>query len=141
MAMLVSAGSALASTYTLSLTTRSAAVAGRPMLLRAAGVTPPPTEWWAVAWLSAVAIPAQVVSGCPVSALDASQVAPNTGGQILAIALTPNRNPAGLFSNLVGFTPWARGRYRLCAYLDDGAGTTLARASLTVKARSLRRRH
>ena len=139
-ALLTAAGSAAAGTYALKLTTRSAAVAGRPMLLRAAGVTPPPAEWWSASWLSVVAIPARVVSQCPVSALDGSQVAPNTGGQILAIALTPNLDPAGNFANLVGFTPWARGRYRICAYLDDGAGATLARAALTVKARAPRAR-
>jgi hypothetical protein len=126
------ASPALASTYTMNLTPTASPVIGTPMILEVTGIQPPPDQYWALGWLSVVAIPAKVVSTCPVSAGDGSQVAASTGGAILAIATRPNLDPAGNYVNQVGLTPTAPGTVLLCGYIDDGEGLTLATASLSL---------
>ena len=76
---------------------------------------------------------------CPAAALDGGQVAAGTGGRILAIALRPNLDQAGNFSNVVGYTPTAPGAMLICGYTDDGAGATLATATMTLNVKGAER--
>ncbi len=123
---------ALANTYTLNLSAPKTAVVGRPILIKASGVNPPPSEYWASSWMEIVTIPTSVLTSCPATGEDGTGVATQTGGQILAIALRPNLDSQGNFSNTIGYTPPAPGGILVCGYSDDGAGLTLARASLTL---------
>src|SRR3954447_16596410 len=122
LALGVTAGPALASTYTLNLSAQPTAAVGERLLLRAYGVNPPPDEYWNSAWMTVVAIPTSVLATCPDAVQDGTSVAENAGGEIITIALRPNLDGVGNFSNLIGFTPWAPGTLLLCAYEDDGAG-------------------
>jgi hypothetical protein len=66
---------ALASTYTLNLTMPASTTVGKPVVIQAWGVQPPPSEYWSLAWLEVTAIPTAIASDCPASAEDASTVA------------------------------------------------------------------
>jgi hypothetical protein len=123
---------ALAAPHTIQITVASQPLAGRPMSVQLSGVVAPPEEFWDLAWIEMVALPSNVVQGCPVSDGSGLAVAEGAGGQILAIALRPYTQPQGSYSNEVGWTPPAAGRYYLCAYLDDGEGLTLAGTELAV---------
>ena len=128
----VSAAPALADTYTVYLSAPATAVVGQPVVIGVTGVQPPPDQFWALAWIEIVAIPGNVVTACPAAALDGLSVATNTGGRIIDIAMRPSLDAAGNYSNLTGYTPVAPGQWLICAYADDGAGLTLAKASLTL---------
>ncbi len=81
-------------------------------------------------WFSLDALPASVVSTCPVEA--GAQIAIHAGGQLVVLTQREVADATGHFSLPVGFTPWAPGEYLLCAYTDDGATSTLAAASLVL---------
>ena len=133
------ASPALGANYTLNLSAPPDATVGQPLVIQASGVQPPPAEWWSLAWLEVVAIPSSVMPQCPAAALDGGQVAAGTGGRILAIALRPNLDQAGNFSNVVGYTPTAPGAMLICGYTDDGAGATLATATMTLNVKGAER--
>ena len=118
--------------YTMNLAAPPDPAIGKPMIIQVTGTQPPPTEWWSLAWLEVVAIPASVVPTCPASALDGGEVAASTGGRVIAIALRPNLDPSGNYANQVGYTPSASGTTLICGYTDDGAGATLATASVAL---------
>jgi hypothetical protein len=121
---------ALASTYTVNLTMPASTTVGSPVLIEAWGVQPPPSEYWNMAWLEVVAIPRTIASNCPASDQDAAGVAVDGGGKIIAIALRPNLDEDGNFSNTLAYTPFAPGQMLICGYADDGAGLTLARTGV-----------
>src|SRR5262249_7712255 len=94
------------------------------------GTDPPATQYPFLSWLTVVAIPATVVSTCPTGYVDATQVATQAGGEILAMASRENPDVAGNFTNSVGYTPEALGAVLVCAYTNDGLTDTFATASL-----------
>ena len=121
-----------AATFSLNLSAPQTAAVGQPVVIHANGTAAPPSEWWNPSWISAVVLDASVIPTCPASAYDASGMASGAGGRILGIALPPNVDQAGNFSNLLAFTPGGPGTALLCAYMDDGGGITLARATSSV---------
>lgn len=139
-AALAAQASPASASYTMNLSAPADPAVGKPMIIQVTGTQPPPAEWWSLAWLEVVAIPASVVPTCPVSALDGGEVATSTGGRIIAIALRPNLDPAGNYANQVGYTPSASGATLICGYTDDGAGATLATASLALNVPSAEKR-
>lgn len=120
------AAPASAAPHTIQVSVAAQPVADRPMAVQLRGVVAPGEEFWDVAWIEVVALPAGVVQACPGSDGSALFVAEGGGGQILAVSLRPGADPYGNFVNEVGWTPPAAGRFFLCAYLDDGEGLTLA---------------
>jgi len=99
---------ALGATYALNLSAPSTGIVGRPVVIQASGVKPPPEQFWYLDWIELVAIPSSVVSACPYSSQDGATVAVNGGGKIIDIALRPNSDAAGNFSNTSAVTPWRR---------------------------------
>jgi hypothetical protein len=128
----VAASPALAATYTLNLSAPPNVVAGQPAIVKAFGIDPPPDEYWNASWIEVVALPASFVSTCPASSQEGASVADGGAGTILAISMRPTQDAAGNFSNQIGFTPWGSGSLLICGYTDDGAGLTLASASITL---------
>lgn len=128
---------ATGSSYTLNLSVPSSGSVGRPLLIKVSGVNPPPAEYWRGSWMEIVAIPTSVAPDCPQSAQDGAGVAYGAGGEVLEYSLRPNLDVDGNFTNTVGFTPWQPGDVLICAYSDDGAGLTLARASAVLHVRAV----
>jgi hypothetical protein len=126
------ASPAMADSYSINLSGPASVVVGQPVLIQASGVNPPPDQYWSASWIDVVAIPGRNISACPPSAQDGLQVAPQLGGAILDIALRPNLDETGSYTNQIGLTPIAPGALLICAYEDDGAGLTLSRASFTL---------
>ena len=122
---------AAAAAFTLGLSGPSDGVVGQPMVVQASGTIPLQDLPYPY-WLSVDAIPANVVPTCPAEASAGAQIAYAAGGQIVVLTQREVADQEGNFSAPVGFTPWAPGPVLLCAYTDDGATTTLARASLLV---------
>jgi len=125
------APSALASGFSLQLSSPSPGVAGQPMVLQASGTIPLDDLPYPY-WFSLDALPASVVSTCPAEAGAGAQLAIHAGGELVVLTQREVADATGQFSLPVGFTPWAPGRYLLCAYTDDGATTTLAAAALVL---------
>jgi hypothetical protein len=123
---------ALADSYSLYMAAPTTAVVGQPVVVYAAGVNPPPSEYWAGSWIEAATISTSVMPVCPADDQSGIGVATSTGGQLLEIAMRPNLDADGNFLNLIGWTPNQPGQWLVCGYQDDGAGLTLARASVTV---------
>jgi hypothetical protein len=121
-----------AATFGIKLSAPQTATVGQPVVIQATGTAAPPSEWWNLSWISAVVLDQTVVPTCPASAYDGTGIASGTGGRIIGIALPPNVDQGGNFSNVLGFTPGGPGTALLCAYMDDGSGNTLARASWSV---------
>jgi hypothetical protein len=125
------ASSALGEGFTLDLSVPSTVFIGRPVIAHGTGTVPPRDAEFSY-WFSLDAIPAAVLSTCPADRWEAAQIAQSTGGGILILSQREVRDPAGNFSIPFGFTPLRPGSVLLCAYTDDGAATTLARASQTI---------
>jgi hypothetical protein len=125
-----------AATFSLNLSGPQTYTVGQPVVFHASGTAAPPAEFWNLSWISAVVLDSSVAPTCPASAYDATGMASGTGGRIIAISLPPTVDQAGNFDNVIGWTPGGAGTGWLCAYMDDGADITLARAALplTVKA-------
>jgi len=124
---------ALGATYALNLSAPSTGIVGRPVVIQASGVKPPPEQFWYLDWIELVAIPSSVVSACPYSSQDGATVAVNGGGKIIDIALRPNSDAAGNFSNTSAVTPWAPGRLLICGYIYNEEGAPLTQpAQLTL---------
>jgi hypothetical protein len=115
---------AAAATHTLHMTGPVRVVQGEGALIEIEGVVAPPAEYWDMAWLEVVAIPAAVSPLCPADAGSAGSVAEQTG-TILAIALRPNADEAGNFANSVSIKGGAVGGVMVCGYLYNEVGTTL----------------
>jgi hypothetical protein len=128
----VMAPSALAGSYSLNLAGPTNAVVGQPLAIQATGQNPPPSEYWNASWIEAGAIPATVLPSCPADDGSGIGVATGAGGDLLEIALRPNLDATGQFSNTIGWTPRYAGDWLICGYQDDGAGLTLAAAQLTI---------
>jgi len=123
---------AQATTYAINLSAPSTTSVGKPAVIQASGVKPPPEQFWYEDWITIAAISTSVLPACPASAQDAQQIAPINGdasGQLLAIALNPNSDAAGNFSNVVAYTPVAPGRTLICGYMYNEEGTTLVKAT------------
>ena len=130
LALGAAASPALGATHTLNLSGPSTVVVGEPVVFQVTGTAAPPSEFWNLSWIEVFALPPSVVSECPPDAHSGGQLAEGTGGAILTIAMNPNKDEAGNFSNQVGATPSAPGRVLLCAYTVNEEGGTLSRASL-----------
>lgn len=102
---------------------------GRGTAIKAEGQVAPPAEYVDQSWILAVAIPASVMPECPGDASSAGVVG-EQAGTILAIAMRPNADENGNFSNVIGYTPLATGPVLICAYLYNEVGYTWAWSSL-----------
>ena len=131
LALGAAASPALGATHTLNLSGPSTVVVGEPVVFQVTGTAAPPSEFWNLSWIEVFALPPSVVSECPPDAHSGGQLADSIGA-ILTIAMNPNKDEAGNFSNQVGATPTAPGRVLLCAYTVNEEGGTLSRASLMV---------
>ena len=123
------AGPAWAQTegHALDLTGPATATVGQPIVFQATG-SYPSTDFFS-SWLDIHAIPASVVSSCPVPYLNASQLSGATsaqGGDTVAIAQRANGDAAGRYSQPFAFTPRVAGQLLICAYANDGATWTHA---------------
>ena len=132
LALAAAAGPAVASTHTLALSGPSTAVVGTPVVFGVTGTTFPPSQLGGLSWIDVVAIPTDVLPACPEDEHSAAQVAERGGGAILTIAMRPDKDEAGAFSNEVGATPSAAGTVLICAYTVNEEGLTLSRASLSL---------
>ena len=121
---------ALADSFTLSLSAPRVVV-GKPTLIHATG-TIPRNQLQYAAWLSVVSISPKVMSRCPADHFAAKQIATASGGSILVFTQREVPDAQGNFMTPIGINPYAPGRVLICAYTDDGATNTLARASLTL---------
>jgi hypothetical protein len=126
------AAPALAGQFTLGLTAPPGAAVGKPMLLQAAGTMPVEDVTFPY-FLISVALPTSVTQTCPAGYWDAVQIANATGGGILDLSAPITPSSTGAWSIPIGLRPWAPGRLLICAYVGDGADTTLAGASLTLE--------
>lgn len=132
LALAVASSTAAAATFTLSLSLPASGTVGTAMGVTASGNDP--TDQGAL-YLEIDAIPTTLTSTCPTGYLNGSQLAGSTStGALVAFDQPEVFDASGNFSNIAAFTPSAAGRYVLCAYTDDGAGDTLATASMTTSA-------
>jgi hypothetical protein len=115
---------------TLTLTAESAAVVGKPMIIRATGTIPPPGDIPIPYWFSLSAIPTTVTETCPPDRWEGVQFALGSGGTVVVLAQREVPDAAGNFTVPVAVTPSAAGTVLLCGYTDDGLTNTLAGASL-----------
>jgi hypothetical protein len=127
------AAPALGNDFSLSLSAPSTGVVGQPMIIQATGKNPPPAEYWFPMWLHVDAIPAGVMSSCPASSQDSTQIALAAGGEYLAFAQRENVAADGSFAHPVGFTPKKPGAWLICGYTEDGITNTMATASLRME--------
>jgi hypothetical protein len=102
------------------------------VVVQATGQNPPPSEWWALSWIQAGAIPTSVMAACPADQASGIGVATSAGGDLLEIAMPPNLDTTGAFANVIGWTPRYAGEWLICGYQNDGAGATLARDQISV---------
>jgi hypothetical protein len=128
---LAAPATAHASTYTIDLDAPETALVGRPLVIQASGVNPPPAEYWTAAWIEVAAIPTGVLDECPPDDQSAIAVA-GGAGQILAIAMRPALDEDGNYVNALAWTPPVTGSWNICGYEDDGAGLTLARSAIEI---------
>jgi hypothetical protein len=120
---------AAAGTFTLSLTAPPAPPQiGRPMVLQAAGTMPPEDVTYPY-YLIVAAISRTVLPTCPAGYWDGVQIANSTGGGVIDLGRAIRPDLSGAWSNPIGITPWLPGSYLICAYVGDGANTTLATAT------------
>ena len=122
---------ALGAGFTLSLSAPATPVVGQPIVLQATGTIPPEYLRF-LYWFSLEAIPTAVTTTCPLDSFEASQFAAVNGGTHVVVTQREHPDATGNFSIPVAITPSASGSVLLCAYTDDGATNTLARASLTL---------
>lgn len=130
---LAAAGPAAGAAHTLALSGPATARVGQPVVYRVSGTAAPPAEYWRLSWIDVYAIPARVASACPPDDGSGAQLATMTGGAVLTIAMRPNKDEAGIFTNQVGATPTLPGTVLICAYTVNEEGATLSRASLTLQ--------
>lgn len=122
---MITAGSASAAQHEIQVSGHTPLQVGQGTVVRAEGMVAPPAEYWDQTWILAVAIPASATPECPADASSAGAIGEQVG-TILAIAMVPNADATGHFSNVIGFTPSAPGPVLICAYLYNDVGTTWA---------------
>ena len=123
------ASTALADDFTLSVSAPGPAVAGKPMILRAAGTIPVRYLQFPF-WFSLNAIPVSVTRTCPPDRWEGYQLTRGTGGANIVLSQREQADAAGNFAIQVGITPSAPGSVLLCGYTDDGLTNTMAVAAL-----------
>ncbi len=120
---------AAAGTFTLTLTGPPAPPqVGQPMVLQATGTMPPEDVAFPY-FMIVAAISRSVLPTCPAGYWDGVQIANSTGGGVIDLSRAIRADPTGAWSNPIGLTPWLPGSYNICAYVGDGADTTLAGAT------------
>jgi hypothetical protein len=129
LALAASSAPALASGFTLELTAPSTPVVGHPMVLQATGTMPPEDVEFPY-YFSLDAIPTAVTPTCPPDRWEGVQFAEANGGSVVVLTQSLKPDASGNFSVPVAVTPTAPGSLVLCGYVDDGAASTLAAASL-----------
>lgn len=117
--------------FTLNVSAPSTPVVGKPLVLQATG-TIDLDELVFPYWFSLDAIPTSVTTTCPAERWEGVQFAQANGGSVVVWTQREVPDAAGNFSIPIAVTPSAPGSLLLCAYTDDGAMNTLARASLTL---------
>jgi hypothetical protein len=122
--------------FSLQFSGSSNLLAGNPVVLTAIGKNPGWTDYPYATYLDAEVFLPSAVPTCPATQDAAGQLAPSTGGAIVAFDVQVNSDPAGNFSIPVGFTPSGSGPLLVCGYTAGLAGETLATASLTVAVQS-----
>lgn len=122
--------------FSLQLSGPSSAVAGQPLSLTANGKNPAASEYPYVTYLDVELFRPSAVPACPATQSAAGQLAPATGGAVLAWDVQTDSDATGKFSIPFGLTPLAPGPVLLCGYTAGLAGETLATASLTLPVRS-----
>jgi hypothetical protein len=127
---------ALADTFTLNLSLASSGTVGQPIAVTAGGSDP--TDEGAL-YLEIDAIPTTVTTACPTGYLNGSQLAASSGGTLVAFDQPEAFDASGNFSNVNAFTPQTASSFLICGYTDDGAGDTLASATMTTTITSVSR--
>jgi hypothetical protein len=129
LALAVASSQAVAATFTLNLSVPPSGTDGQAMAITASGNDP--TDGGAL-YLEIDVIPTTLSTTCPTGYLNGSQLAASTpSGSLVAFDQRETFDAAGNFSNINAYTPGATGKFLFCAYTDDGAGDTLATASMT----------
>ena len=118
--------------FALQLSTPAPAVVGQPVTLTAIGKNPALADYPYVTYLDVDLFGPGAVSACPATESAAGQLAPNTGGSLLAFDVEIAIDATGNFSIPVGFVPEVPGPFLLCGYTAGLAGETLAAASVTI---------
>jgi hypothetical protein len=132
LALAATAGPALASGFTLHLSSPRAVV-GKPFLLTATGTIPADQVQFPY-WFSLDAIPTSLMTTCPSDRWQASQIAnASGGGGIIVLSQPETPDASGGFTIPVGIRPTAAGSVLLCGYTDDGETQTMAYASLLLR--------
>ena len=122
--------------FSLQLSGSSSAVAGQPLSLTATGKNPAVGDYPYVTYLDVELFRPSAVAACPATQSAAGQLAPATGGAVLAWDVPTDSDAAGNFSIPFGLTPLAPGPVLLCGYTAGLAGETLATASMTLPVQS-----
>ena len=120
--------------YTLNMSGPATVTPGQATIFQAAGANPP-SDFFS-SWLDVSAIPTSVLATCPDDYLNASQIADSAsaqGGERVVVGQRETVDANGNFSIPFGYSPRIAGIYLLCAYSNDGATYTLAKASLNVR--------
>jgi hypothetical protein len=126
----VAAQPAAAATHYIHMSSPARIAQGESALIHIDGVVAPPAEFWDASWIEVVALPGDLLAECPGDADSAGSIAEESGN-ILAIAMRPNADEAGAFSNSVSFAARAgTGEVMICGYLYNEVGTTQAIAML-----------
>jgi hypothetical protein len=131
--VLGTASPGLASDFSLSLTGPATTTVGQPTVFHVDGTNPPPAAYPFPSWLDIAVIPATATPTCPQSDVQATELAPATGGGNMAFDVPERTDATGHFTAVAGFTPIGPGVGLICAYTQDGADNTLATASLTLQ--------
>ena len=126
----VGAAPVLAANHVINTSAPATLTVGQPTIVKIDGVVAPPAEFWDMSWIAIFAISGNVMPECPADAGSAGNIAEETGGVIIDIALRPNADEAGNFANAVGYTPRVSGPLLICAYLYNESGYTWAGANL-----------
>jgi hypothetical protein len=123
---------ALASDFALTMSGPSSTTVGQPTVFHIDGTNPPPSVYPFASWLDVSVISITATPTCPQDDSQATTLAPSTGGANIAFLLPEHADAGGHFTAVAGFTPIGAGTGLICAYTNDGAGNTLAMASLTL---------
>jgi hypothetical protein len=135
-ALAVTAPPASAQDYTLSLTGPPGATTGQTVQLNASGTNS--TSGFLQRYLNVYAIPTSVLASCPATYQGAIQVKENStgaGSETVANHVPETADAAGSWSAPIVWTPSVPGRFNLCAYTHEGAGTdATATHAMTISA-------
>jgi hypothetical protein len=113
--------------YSLTLSGAPTGTVATPYQITGSGTDP--TDQGAL-YLEIDSFPGSFTTTCPSDYLTASQEASAAGGSFVAFDERENFDSSGNFSNPNAFTAQSPGQWLFCGYTDDGAGDTLATASV-----------